>query len=167
MDIIDRRRLLLAGGSWLLAGSAMGHGPAASHPKPAAPVAREQQAWGIAGEARRVKRTIELRMLDTMRFAPDLIVVRRGDTLRLRIRNTGAVLHELVIGTKAALEEHAALMQRFPDMEHDEPWMAHVPPGQTGEIVWHFNRAGEFAFACLIPGHYQAGMVGRVTVRAP
>jgi uncharacterized cupredoxin-like copper-binding protein len=56
-------------------------------------------------------------------------------------------------------------MARFPDMQHDEPWMAHVPPGRTGEIVWTFNRVGEFAFACLIAGHYQAGMVGRITVR--
>ena len=67
---------------------------------------------------------------------------------------------------KATLDEHAALMLRFPDMQHDEPWMAHVPPGKTGQIVWNFNRAGEFAFACLISGHYQAGMVGKITVSA-
>jgi hypothetical protein len=80
------------------------------------------------------------------------------------IRNEGAMLHEMVIGTRAVLDEHAALMLRFPDMEHDEPYMAHVEPGQSGEIVWHFNRVGEFDFACLIPGHYQAGMVGRIAV---
>ena len=49
-------------------------------------------------------------------------------------------------------------------MEHDEPYMAHVPPGQTGEIVWTFNRAGRFEFACLIAGHYQDGMKGVITV---
>jgi len=42
--------------------------------------------------------------------------------------------------------------------------MAHVAPGKTGEIVWTFNRAGEFDFACLIPGHYDAGMVGKIKV---
>ncbi len=62
--------------------------------------------------------------------------------------------------------ENAALMVKFPDMQHDEPYMAHVPPGQTGEIVWTFNRAGTFGFACLIAGHYQAGMVGQVVVTA-
>lgn len=165
MTIIDRRALLLASGALLLGGTAQGHGES-KHPKTDAPATREQQPWGIAGEARRVTRTVELRMLDTMRFVPDRIAVKLGQTLRLRIRNTGAVLHELVIGTPAALDEHAALMARFPDMQHDEPWMSHVPPGQTGEIVWTFNRAGEFAFACLIAGHYQAGMVGRITVRA-
>ena len=48
-------------------------------------------------------------------------------------------------------------MVKFPNMEHDEPYMAHVAPGKTGEIVWTFNRAGDFDFACLIAGHYQAG----------
>ena len=165
MAIIDRRSLLLATGSVLLVGAVQAHGES-THPKAAAPAAPEQQPWGIAGEARRATRTVELRMLDSMRFVPDRLAVKLGQTLRLRIRNTGAVLHELVIGTPAALDEHAALMARFPDMQHDEPWMAHVPPGRTGEIVWTFNRAGEFAFACLIAGHYQAGMVGRITVRS-
>jgi uncharacterized cupredoxin-like copper-binding protein len=76
------------------------------------------------------------------------------------------VMHEFVIGTKAENAKHAELMVKFPNMEHDEPWMAHVPPGKTGEIVWHFNRAGEFEFACLIAGHYQAGMVGTIKVGA-
>ena len=71
-----------------------------------------------------------------------------------------------MLGTQKELEEHAALMLKFPDMEHDEPYMVHVAAGKTGEIVWTFNRAGDFDFACLIPGHYQAGMVGKVTVVA-
>jgi len=129
-----------------------------------APVVKEQKAWGIAGEARDARRTIEIRMLDTMRFVPERIDVTEGETVRLVLRNRGKVVHELVIGTKDELDEHAALMMKFPDMEHDEPYMAHVAPGGRGEIVWTFNRAGEFDFACLIAGHYQAGMVGKVRV---
>ena len=60
--------------------------------------------------------------------------------------------------------KHAELMVKFPNMEHDEPYMAHVPPGQTRDIVWTFNRAGTFEFACLIAGHYGAGMKGSITV---
>ena len=105
-------------------------------------------------------------MDDKMRFTPDRIDVREGETVRLVHRNGGRVMHEFVLGTKQALDEHAALMLRFPNMEHDEPHMAHVGPGKTGEIVWTFNRAGEFDFACLIPGHYQAGMVGKVRIAA-
>ena len=55
-------------------------------------------------------------------------------------------------------------MVKFPNMEHDEPYMAHVKPGESGEIVWTFNRPGDFDFACLIAGHYQAGMVGKIKV---
>jgi uncharacterized cupredoxin-like copper-binding protein len=72
----------------------------------------------------------------------------------------------MVIGTKKVLDEHAKMMEKFPNMEHDEPYMAHVAPGKTGEIIWTFNRAGEFDFACLIAGHYSAGMKGVIRVAA-
>jgi uncharacterized cupredoxin-like copper-binding protein len=148
----------------LCAGTASAHGDA-QHPKPAA-VRKEQKDWGIAGDARSATRTIQVGMSDTMRFTPDQITVRRGETVRFVFRNDGKQLHEFVLGTRQELEAHAALMLKFPDMEHDEPYMAHVPPGQTAQIVWTFNRRGEFEFACLIAGHYQAGMVGKVSVQA-
>jgi uncharacterized cupredoxin-like copper-binding protein len=147
------------------AGTALAHG-GSDHGKKPGPVRKEQKDWGIAGDAKAVSRTVEIRMSDKMRFTPDLIDVREGETIRLVHRNGGDMLHEFVLGTKEELEAHAALMLKFPDMEHDEPYMAHVAAGQKGEIVWTFNRAGEFDFACLIPGHYQAGMVGKVRVIA-
>ena len=122
--------------------------------------------WGIAGDAKAVKRSVEFTMSDNMRFTPDRLEVKQGETVRLVLKNDGKQLHEFVLGTKPVLDAHAALMLKFPDMEHDEPWMAHVPSGKTGEIVWTFNRAGDFDFACLIAGHYQAGMVGKVRVVA-
>jgi uncharacterized cupredoxin-like copper-binding protein len=136
------------------------------HAKKAGAVKKEQKDWGIAGDATAVMRTIEVRMTDKMRFTPDMIEVREGETVRLTHKNDGKILHEFVLGTKKELDEHAALMLKFPTMEHDEPYMAHVGAGKTGEIVWTFNRAGEFDFACLIPGHYQAGMVGKIRVAA-
>ena len=136
------------------------------HAKKAGPVKMEQKPWGIAGETRKAVRTIEVKMTDDMRFTPDLIQVRQGETIRLVHLNNGQVMHEFVLGTKKELDEHAALMKKFPNMEHDEPYMAHVAPGKTGEIVWTFNRVGEFDFACLLPGHYEAGMVGKIEVIA-
>jgi uncharacterized cupredoxin-like copper-binding protein len=161
---MNTRRHTLALAAALLASplGARAHGD--EHKKKAGPVRKEQKPWGIAGERRLAKKTVAVQMLDTMRFVPQRINVRLNDTLRFTIRNTGKVMHEFVIGTKEENEKHAALMMKFPDMEHDEPYMAHVPPGQRGEIVWTFNRAGEFEFACLIAGHYQAGMVGTISV---
>ena len=135
-----------------------------AHPKKAGAVKKEQKPWGIAGDEKAVTRTIGIAMADNMRFTPDRIQVKQGETVRLVHRNKGKMMHEFVIGTKADLDEHAALMVKFPNMEHDEPYMAHVPPGKTGRIVWTFNRPGEFEFACLIAGHYQAGMKGAITV---
>ena len=158
------RRALIA---TLLAasGTALAHGDAA-HAKASGSMIREQKAWGVAGDAKAVSRTFEIAMTDAMRFVPDRIEVKQGETIRMVHRNRGKVMHEFVLGTREELDAHAALMKRFPTMEHDEPYMAHVAPGKIGEIIWTFNRAGEFEFACLIPGHYDAGMVGKVKVVA-
>ncbi len=156
--------LLLATALSAIAPIALAHGDDHNKAKKPAAVKKEQKAWGIAGDAKAVKRTITLAMTDNMRFTPDKIDVREGDTIKIVLKNNGKLLHELVIGTKKELDEHAALMMKFPGMEHDEPYMAHVSPGKTGEIIWTFNRAGEFDFACLIAGHFQAGMVGKIIV---
>ncbi len=141
------------------------HSPAAHqnhHAKSATPA--EQKDWGIAGDLKKVQRTIEIRMTDNMRFAPNQLQIKLGETVRLVAVNAGKVLHEIVIGTPQELKTHAEMMKKHPGMEHDEPYMAHVDPGQKGTIVWTFNRAGSFEFACLIPGHFEAGMIGRITV---
>jgi uncharacterized cupredoxin-like copper-binding protein len=127
---------------------------------------KEQKEWGIGGDAKAVTRTIEVTMLDTMRFMPAQITVKQGETVRLRVKNVGKVMHELVIGTKQELDTHAEMMKKHPNMEHDEPYMAHVSPAKSAEIIWNFNRAGDFDFACLLPGHYEAGMVGKIAVIA-
>ena len=124
----------------------------------------EQTAWGIAGEPAQVSRTITIAMTNAMRFSPDSLTVQEGETVRFIAQNPDRMRHEMVIGTPDALAKHAAMMARFPNMAHVEPYMAHVDPGRSGEIVWHFNRAGSFEFACLIAGHYQAGMRGTITV---
>lgn len=147
----------------LLATPARAHTDKPHAPKKG-PVVMEQKDWGIAGDAKSAKRSIEVSMADNMRFTPARIEVRQGETVKFVVRNTGKVMHEFVIGTKAENGKHAEMMVKFPNMEHDEPYMAHVPPGKTGEIVWTFNRAGAFEFACLIAGHYQGGMVGTIMV---
>ena len=127
---------------------------------------KEQQAWGVAGDASAVQRTLTLQMDDNMRFSPSNIQVHVGETLRLHVVNQGKVMHEIVLGTPATLQAHAQKMQQHPGMAHDAPHMAHVSPGGQGDVIWHFNRPGQFDFACLIPGHYQAGMTGTITVLA-
>jgi uncharacterized cupredoxin-like copper-binding protein len=147
-----------------LAAPAYAHGDASTHA--AGPVKKEQKPWGIAGDAKAVSRTVRITMLDTMRFSPDRVEVKLGETVRFAHRNAGQQLHEFVIGTREENDAHAALMVKFPGMEHAEPYMAHVAAGKAGEIVWRFNRPGEFMYACLIAGHYQAGMLGTIVVAA-
>jgi uncharacterized cupredoxin-like copper-binding protein len=125
----------------------------------------EDTAFGRQGDPAKAVRTIRVEMADTMRFTPADLTVRRGETVKFIAINKGHLLHEMVLGTAEELKRHADLMKRFPGMEHDEPHMTHVPPGESGEIVWQFTRPGEFRFGCLIPGHFEAGMVGKVTVK--
>lgn len=148
-----------------VATASLAHEGHSAQPKSAAALAPEQKAWGIAGKAGAVKRTIDIAMADDMTFTPSVIEVREGDTIRLRLKNRGKELHELVLGTTAEIEAHAAMMKKFPDMEHDDPWMVHVPAGKTGDMVWTFNRAGDFDFACLVKDHYELGMAGRIRVQ--
>ena len=135
------------------------------HATKAAPVVKEQKPWGITGDPKHA-RTIEITMGDDMRFTPGRIEVRQGDTVRFVVRNGGKMLHEMVIGTEAELARHAELMRKFPTMVHDEPFIAHVQPAARGELVWNFNRPGTFQFACLVAGHFEAGMKGTIVVLA-
>ncbi len=111
-------------------------------------------------------KTVEIEMSDSMRFTPDTIRVKVGDVVKMIHTNTGQMMHELVLGTKSSLDEHAEMMKKFPGMEHEEPYMSHVKPGDTGEILWKFTAAGEYSFGCLIPGHYDAGMKGKIIVES-
>lgn len=124
-----------------------------------------EKPFGQTGDPKKVSRTLRVRGDDTMRFTPARITVREGETIRFVFRNAGKVKHEAVLGTMADLKDHAQLMQKFPGMEHDEPFMVHAEPGQSGEMVWQFTRSGEFYFGCLMPGHLDAGMLGTIVVQ--
>ena len=122
-------------------------------------------AIGKAGNPKKISRTVEIVAGDNMRYAPDRINVKEGETIRFVVKNTGKLKHEMVLGTRKELMEHAALMQKFPEMEHADANMLSLSPGKTGEIFWQFTNSGTVDFACLQPGHMEAGMVGKVAVK--
>ncbi len=122
--------------------------------------------YGMAGDPKKVTRTIKLGMNDNMRFTQDNITIKQGETVKFIVSNQGKIVHEMVIGTIKDLQEHAEMMRQMPNMQHNDPNMVRVMPNKSGEIVWTFNQAGNFDFACLQPGHSEAGMKGKVTVVA-
>ena len=126
----------------------------------------DETPFGRAAPSAQAKRTVRVQMSDQMRFTPAEVTVKRGEVVRFVPVNDGKVMHEMVLGTMSDLKKHAALMQKSPAMQHQhEPHMIHVAPGASSELAWQFTRAGEFYFACLIPGHFEAGMIGKVIVR--
>ena len=124
------------------------------------------EAIGKPGVAAKASRTVEVDMTDAMRFEPASVSVQQGETVRFVVKNSGKVKHEMVLGTEKELKEHYEVMKKNPEMEHADENMVTVAPGKSGEIFWQFTKAGKIDFACLQPGHYDAGMKGAVNVAA-
>ena len=128
----------------------------------------EMMEIGQAAKAGAETRTIQVKLMETedgeMIFEPRVLDMKAGETVRLAIENVGEQEHEFVMDTVDAVAKHKALMNKFPEMEHDDPNAVRLAPGEKDEIVWTFANAGSFQFACLIPGHYEAGMHGALSV---
>ncbi|HQS41745.1 MULTISPECIES: cupredoxin family protein [unclassified Polaromonas] len=150
------RNLLIALPSLLLAMTAMASGTHGG--------GHDDEAIGKPGVAAKVTRTITVDMTDAMRFNSANITAKQGETIRFVVKNSGKIKHEMVFGTQKDLKEHYEVMKKNPEMEHADANMVTVAPGKTGEIIWQFTKAGKIDFACLQPGHYDAGMKGVVTV---
>ena len=123
---------------------------------------------GVPGNAKKPARTVTVVMSDdegAMKFTPDRLDIKKGEQVRFVIQNKGALKHEFTLASVKDNDKHAEMMKKFPDMEHDDPNAKSVDPGKTAEIVWRFTKMGTFEFACLIPGHREAGMHGTVTVK--
>jgi len=153
------RNILIALPAVLLAMSGMSAMAAGKHAG-----GHDDEAVGKPGVASKVSRTITMDMTDDMRFhAPD-VAAKQGETIRFIVKNSGKVKHEMVLGTAKDLKDHYEVMKKNPEMEHADANMVTVAPGKSGEIIWQFTKAGKVDFACLQPGHYDAGMKGLVHV---
>jgi uncharacterized cupredoxin-like copper-binding protein len=128
----------------------------------------EAMAVGEPGDKAKATQTIRVTMKETddgkMIFTPSTFKVRKGQTVRFAIQNAGELDHEFVLDQEDKIMEHKAVMEKFPDMEHDDPNAIRLSPGKSGEIIWKFTNDGTFKIACLVPGHYDAGMHGDVSV---
>jgi len=147
-------------------------------------------AFGQPAAASQAMRTIEIVMGD-MNFDPKAIQVKAGETVRFVLVNKGQLLHEFNLGDAAMHASHQREMLQMQQsgmltptrmkemshdmagmdhaamghgMQHDDPNSVLVEPGKTAELTWTFSKAAALEFACNIPGHYQAGMVGKLTV---
>jgi uncharacterized cupredoxin-like copper-binding protein len=144
---------------------ASAHGDKPQSKKPATAQTLEEKSFGREGDPKKVSRTVKVEMADTMRYTPSEITIKLGETVRIEAKNAGKTMHEIVLGTMNELKAHSDLMKKNPGMEHGDPYMAHVAPGKTEHIIWQFTKPGEFYYGCLIPGHFEAGMIGKVIVK--
>jgi uncharacterized cupredoxin-like copper-binding protein len=137
-----------------------GFGPATNH--------HEEMAVGEPGKKAEAGQTVTITMKETddgdMVFEPKSLKVEKGQTVLFTVKNIGELDHEFVLDDHDSVMKHKAVMEKFPEMEHDDPNSVRLEPGKSGEVVWKFSKSGNFEFACLIPGHYDSGMKGSLTV---
>ncbi|MDP1989755.1 MAG: cupredoxin family protein [Syntrophales bacterium] len=126
---------------------------------------QQNEALGKPGDPNKVSRTIRVDMKDAMRFIPDRISIKPGETVRFLVTNSGKLKHEMTLGNMKKLKEHAELMRKFPDMEHADPNQITLDPGKSGEVIWQFTTEGAFYYGCLQSGHFEAGMIGTIVVK--
>ncbi len=113
-------------------------------------------------------RVIEIEIVEAngkMAYSRDRIEIMQNETVRFVLKNAGSLDHEFVLGTAKENRAHADMMASMPGMAHADKNMMQVASGQTSSFVWKFSNKGEFEFACLIPGHYEAGMHGIMIVK--
>ena len=148
--------------------AAFAHGPSGHHGQSGQQGPSEGLAYGQPGDPRHEARLIVVTMKEAdgkMLFEPSRIEVQKGEQIRFRLENVGVLDHEFLLGTQQEIEEHAEMMKAMPDMKHDDPNSKQVAPRASGDLVWRFTNAGEFDFACMIPGHREAGMTGKILVK--
>jgi uncharacterized cupredoxin-like copper-binding protein len=128
----------------------------------------EHFSAGEPGNPEKPSRTVKVTMLEDgkrMLFDPPSIEVRLGEQIRFQLFNEGTEYHEFMLATQADNRKHAEFMKKFPKMEHNDPNAKRLPALNSGELLWKFTRRGEFQYARLIPGHFQAGMHGKIIVK--
>ena len=99
-------------------------------------------------------------MQDSMRFefSPGLDSLKDGETIEFRVRNDGQVQHEFSIGNADDQVMHAIMMQKMPDMKHNDPNTVSLAPGESARLSWTFMGKDSVVFTCNVPGHFEAGM---------
>lgn len=123
---------------------------------------------GEPGDAKKPARIVQITMGEAdgrMLFTPAKLELKKGEQVKFVLRNSGALEHEFLLASTTDTLKHAEAMKKNPDMEHDKPNGKKLAPKGTGEIVWKFSKAGDFEYACLIPGHREAGMISTVSVK--
>jgi len=94
-------------------------------------------------------RSVEIIMTE-MRFSPNRIDARAGQSVRVTIVNQGSQRHDLAFPATG-----------MPNLQGVETL---TMPGQSSRLTISFDTPGTYLFQCTIPGHAAAGMTGAVFV---
>jgi plastocyanin len=99
-------------------------------------------------------RVVRIVANDALRFDPAVVAVKQGETITFEVTTIGRVSHEFMVGPARDVATHRA----------GTPEIADIGTRQTKALTYTFRGKGPFAFACHVPGHYEAGMRGVIVV---
>ena len=148
-------RLALIAAAALLISACSSAGTTPSRPAASATVAPSASAAATR---------IEVKLTDALRMQPARMSVKAGVLVTFRVTNSGATDHEFYLGDAAAQMEHEQQMSAMGGMTHDEPEGIALKPGETKELTYTFDAAGQTLAGCHQPGHYGNGMKATITV---
>ena len=141
---------------------------------------------GEKGDPNKIDRTVNIKMYDNY-YEPNLVKIKKGETIKFIVENLGEMVHEYNIGTKEMHIKHQPEMQKLVDHEillvdkidrvkmkkmskmdhslgHSHSNSIMLEPKTSGEIIWKFSKDINLEMACNIPGHYESGMFGKFVI---
>ena len=131
------------------------------------PISTTEKAYGRQGDPRQITRTIKLDMSDNMRLTPTDLNIKQGETIKFVLKNAAKSPIGIALGTATEQKERTAMLKQFPKMEMNQPNQVQAKPGEAGELIWQFTKAGEFNFGCAAAACVSAGVSAKILVVAP
>src|SRR3984893_15411287 len=104
---------------------------------------------GTPGDPSEPARTVEVTMREadgSVSFAPDRIEGSQGEQIKFALKNAGTQDQEFMLATKEDNVTQGKLMERFPQIEHDDPNGTRFAPQTSSDIIWKFTKKGTFEF---------------------
>lgn len=154
------RLVLIAGAVLLVAACSSGSGATTS---PAAATASSAPAASSVPSASAAATRIEVKLTDALRIEPAQLAVPAGVPVTFVVTNAGAADHEFYLGDETAQMAHEEEMS-MGAMAHGDPAGISVKPGETKELTYTFDAAGQTLAGCHVAGHYGGGMKATITV---
>ena len=152
---------------------------------PCISIAASTNMIGEKGDPAEVVKVIKVNMYDNY-YEPNKFKIKKNQTIKFIVYNHGEFIHEFNIATKEMHLKHQPEMMKMVEneilladkidrvkmkkiakkdhsMSHSHANSVLLEPNDRAEIIWKFNTDSDLEAACNVPGHYEAGMIAKIS----